>query len=105
MYPVDVSFRNMEPSAAVEARVREKAAELELFFDRIQGCKIVVAAPHRRGHKGKIYRVAVRVVVPRLDIVVNRQGPKNHGHEDVYVAIRDAFAAATRQLEDHARRR
>jgi ribosome-associated translation inhibitor RaiA len=35
---------------------------------------------------------------------VNQEGPKNQAHEDVYVAIRDAFDAAARQLEDHARK-
>ena len=40
--------------------------------------------------------------VPEREIVVNRNGPKNQAHADVYVAIRDAFAAAGRQLEDHA---
>jgi cold shock CspA family protein len=36
---------------------------------------------------------------------VTRSGPKDHAHEDVYVAIRDAFDAAVRRLEDHVRER
>ncbi|HEV3242661.1 MAG TPA: hypothetical protein VGY14_05390 [Methyloceanibacter sp.] len=35
---------------------------------------------------------------------MTQEGPKNQAHEDVYVAIRDSFDAAVRQLEDHARR-
>jgi len=42
--------------------------------------------------------------MPGTDVHVNQEGPQNHAHEDVYVAIRDAFDAAVRQLEDHARR-
>ena len=45
----------------------------------------------------------VEVVVPRGDIVVTREGPQNHAHEDLYVAMRDAFNAVVRQLEDHVR--
>ena len=100
--PVQVTFRNMDPSDAVEANVREKAGKLERFFDRIISCRVVVEAPHRRHTKGKLYNVRVDIGVPGKEIVVNHSGPKNHAHEDVYVAIRDAFNAAARRLEDHA---
>jgi hypothetical protein len=36
--PLQISFRNMDPSPAIEARIREKAAKLERFHDRIIGC-------------------------------------------------------------------
>jgi hypothetical protein len=42
--------------------------------------------------------------MPGKDVHVNQEGPKNQAHEDIYVAIRDAFDAAVRQLEDHARK-
>lgn len=103
--PLQISFRNMDPSDTVEARVREKAAKLERFVDKIQGCRVVVEAPNRRGHKGKLYHVRIDITVPGHEIVVNREGPQNHAHEDVYVAIRDAFDAAGRQLEDLSRKR
>ncbi len=102
--PVQVTFRNMDSSAAVEANVREKAAKLERYFDRIVSCRVVVESPHRRHHKGKLYHVRIDLGVPGKEIVVNHSGPKNHAHEDVYVAVRDAFNAAARQLEDHARK-
>jgi len=101
---LEISFRHMKPSAAVEAVIREKAAKLERFFDRIIGCRVVVEAPHRRRTKGKLYIVGVNIVVPGKELVANHTGPKNHAHEDVYVAIRDAFNAAGRQLEEHARK-
>jgi ribosomal subunit interface protein len=102
--PLQISFRNMDPSPAIEARIREKAAKLERFHDRIIGCNVVVEAPHRHHHKGKLYSVRVDISVPGKDIVVDRAKPLDHAHEDVYVAIRDAFNAAARRLEDHNRR-
>jgi ribosomal subunit interface protein len=102
--PVQVTFRNMDPSEAIEANVRKKAGKLERFFDRIVSCRVVVEAPHRRHHKGKLYNLRINLSVPGKDIAVTHKGPKNHAHEDVYVAIRDAFNAAARQLEDHARK-
>ena len=100
--PLEVTFHNMDQSEAVEANVRERVAKLERYFDRIIGCRVVIEAPHRHNRKGKIYEVRVDVSVPGREIVVNRNGPKNHAHEDVFVAVRDAFNAAARQLEDHA---
>ena len=97
--PLDLAFRNMDPSDAVAERVREKAAKLGQYCDRIHGCRVVVEAPHRHHHKGKIYKVSVEIDVPGQRLVVNRSPDKKHAHEDVYVAIRDAFNDARRLLE------
>ncbi|MDJ0513930.1 MAG: HPF/RaiA family ribosome-associated protein [Methyloceanibacter sp.] len=103
-FPLDISFRNMDPSPAVEARVREKAAKLARLFSRIIGCTVVVEAPHRHQNKGKLYSVHIDISVPGKDLVVDRAKPLDQAHQDVYLAVRDAFKAAERQLEDHARR-
>jgi len=102
--PLQISFRNMDPSPAVEERIRKKAAKLERFHDRIVGCTVVVEAPHRHHHKGKLYSVRVDISVPGKDVVVDRAKPVDHAHEDVYVAVRDAFDAAVRRLEDRTRK-
>lgn len=102
--PLEISFKGMDRSEAVEARVREKAAWLENFHERIMSCRVVVEAPHRHQHKGRIYTVRVDLTVPGAELVVNRDPGANHAHEDVYVAIRDAFDAAKRQLEAHSRK-
>ncbi|MGB6428208.1 MAG: ribosome-associated translation inhibitor RaiA [Methyloceanibacter sp.] len=102
--PLQISFRNMDASPAVEAVIREKVTKLDRFFDRIVSCNITVEAPHRHHHKGKLYKVRVDIGMPGKDVHVNQEGPQNHAHEDVYVAIRDAFDAAVRQIEDQVRR-
>ncbi len=43
--------------------------------------------------------------MPGADVVVTRESPRDHAHEDPYVAVRDAFDAAIRQVEDRVRRR
>jgi ribosomal subunit interface protein len=101
---LEISFKDLEPSPAIEARIREKAARLERFHERIVGCHVTVEAPHRRHRHGKLYRIRIDLSLPGKDVFVDRAGPQDHAHEDVYVAIRDAFDAAVRQLEDHARR-
>jgi cold shock CspA family protein len=103
--PLQVTFRNMPPSEAIEGNIREKAAKLDSLHKRIVSCRVIVEAPHRHHHKGKLYHVRVDLTVPGGELVINREPSKRASHADVYVAIRDAFSAAGRRLQDHARRR
>lgn len=101
--PVQITFRGMETSEAVEARIHEKVAKLENFHDRITSCRVVVEAPHRRHQKGRLYSVRIDLTVPGGELVVNNEKRFHQSHEDVYVALRDAFNAMRRQLEEFAR--
>jgi cold shock CspA family protein/ribosome-associated translation inhibitor RaiA len=103
--PLQISFSNMTPSDAVEARIRKLAGKLDRFHDRIMSCRVVVSAPNRRGRQGNLYKVSVDAKLPGREIAVNRNPPQHHAHEDVYVAIRDAFEALSRRVEDVARER
>lgn len=102
--PLQISFRDVAQSDAVEARIREKAAKLERRYKRIMSCSIAVEAVNRRGHKGRLYDIHIDLRVPGGELVVNKAPGSDHAHEDIYVAIRDAFRTAARQLEDYSRR-
>ena len=102
--PLQINFRDIPPSDAVEDRVREKAVSLDKFYDQIMACSVMIEAPHGHHHKGNLYHVRIDLTVPNGEIVVNRDPKENHAHEDVYVAIRDAFDAARRKLQDYARK-
>lgn len=94
----------MSPSPAVESKIRDRVQKLEQYHHRITACRVVVDAQHRRHTKGELYTVRVDVTVPGHEIFANKDSGNNHAHEDVHVAVRDAFDAATRQLEDVVRR-
>ena len=51
------------------------------------------------GRKERRYRVRMELVMPDGPVVVGADHPANRPHEDVYVAIRNAFRAARRELE------
>lgn len=102
--PLQITFRGMPPSDAVEAEIRSWVDKLEEFSGRIISCRVLVEVPHRRRHQGHLYRVRVDVGVPGEHIVVGRSPDQHHAHEDAHVAIRDAFNATRRRLEDYARR-
>lgn len=102
--PLQITFRHMGPSEFVEAAIRERVEKLDKFYNRITGCHVVVEAPHRHHHQGKLFRIAIDLTVPGAELVVGRYPRLKHSHEDVYVAIRDAFDAIRRRLEDYIRR-
>ncbi|HEX5364949.1 MAG TPA: ribosome-associated translation inhibitor RaiA [Gallionella sp.] len=95
--PLQITVRDFEHSDALETRIREKAKKLEEFFNQITSCRVVVEMPHKHHHQGKHFNVRIDIGVPGKEIVVNR----DHD-EDIYVALRDAFGAAERQLKDYA---
>lgn len=103
--PVEITFREIERSEAVEARVRDWVEKLERVYDRITRCEVTIDTPHRHHRKGRQFSVRVRLTVPQGEIVASHDPGPNETHEDVYVALRDAFNAAKRQLEDHVRTR
>ena len=95
--PLQINFHDVPQSEALEIRIREKAARLESFHPRIMSLRVAVEAQHRHKQQGKHYAVRLDVRVPGKEIVANR----DH-HEDVYVALREAFDAVRRQLEEYA---
>ncbi|MEQ8764174.1 MAG: HPF/RaiA family ribosome-associated protein [Planctomycetota bacterium] len=101
--PVQIVFQDLDRSEAIEARVHEKIAWLEKFFDRITRARVVIARPHRHQQNGERWSVHIQLGVPGTELVVDRD-PSDPAHEDIEVALRDAFQAARRQLQDYERR-
>ncbi len=96
--PLELTFTDMEPSEFVENNIRERVAKLEQLYDRITSCHVSVVAPHKRHQKGNHFDIRIEVRVPGTELVVNNRPGDVNAHEDVYVAIRDAFNAMERQL-------
>ena len=101
---LQITFRNMETSTALENRIRELALKLERFSSQIIRCQVVVQAPHHQHHEqGALFDFQVNLAVPGKEIVIGHTHAKNPAHTNAYVALRDAFRAARRQLQDYER--
>jgi len=104
MIPLEVTFRGMGHSNAIEEAIRERVAKLERFFPRVISCRVMVEELARRDNaRGFVYHVRVQVRVPEGELVGDKAPPPERFHEDVQVAIRDAFDAVGRELEDFVR--
>ena len=103
--PLQITFRQQDPSPALEARIRELVDRLESVSPHIIRCTVTVEPRPGHQHKGGLHEFRIDITVPDGSIAIGGAHPKDHAHEDAYVALRDAFRAARRKLEDYERKR
>jgi cold shock CspA family protein/ribosome-associated translation inhibitor RaiA len=105
--PIQIVFRQMRSSPAIRSRVLLLAEQLERFEPRLIRCRVVVEVPHRHNRQGRRYHIRIELTVPgRRTLVVNRNPSRLHppaSHEDIWVALQDAFDAAKKKLEENVR--
>ncbi|MBX3261865.1 MAG: HPF/RaiA family ribosome-associated protein [Labilithrix sp.] len=99
--PVQITFRDIPPSAAVAAHVERRAEKLSTFFARMSKCHVVVEEPHRHSRQGKKFKVEIDMHVPGKELVISRN-PED-STDDLHATIDKAFDDAERVLEDYAR--
>lgn len=97
MLPLQMVVRNLSLSEAVKEDIREKASKLSRYYDPIVRCRVIVNAPHRHQRRGQSYDVRIDLTAPGAELVVHRSS------EDLNVAVREAFDAVRRRLEEFAR--
>tara|TARA_B100001057_G_scaffold311633_1_gene311642 strand:+ start:2085 stop:2453 length:369 start_codon:yes stop_codon:yes gene_type:complete len=94
-----IFFHNIDQSTSVSYAVNKRISKLQRFCSRILTGRVVLDSPHNNHYKGKVYSVGLEIHTPSKEIRVNQEQHDNHAHENLYVAIRDAFNAAERQLK------
>jgi cold shock CspA family protein len=121
--PVQITFRNVASTKEIEEGITARAQKLEKFYSPITSCRVVVDAPARHRQKGYLFHIRIDLTVPEGEIVLNRAPTLYPRERDIgderprkeletrserkhlEVAISEAFHAARRRLQDHARRR
>ncbi len=99
--PLEIAFQHGEPSEAMRSEIARQVKRLERFSQRITGCHVVVDGPHTRHREGDLFKIDIRIAMPEHhDVVVTRTHGDAREREHALVAIREAFAAAARQIED-----
>lgn len=101
--PLQVSFRNMDPPLGIEDHIRSRTMALHRFYSRITDCRVVIERRNHRHRKGDLFHLLIDVSVPGARLVVSRDPPGRYLHENLLLAVHDAFDEMRRQLEDHAR--
>lgn len=96
--PPRMNSDQIDLTPQVRERLRELVQKLERFFDRITGVHVTIQGPSAKHQQGP-FDVRITITVPRQEIVVSHQHADN-----LDTAMREAFDAAVRQLEDYSQR-
>jgi ribosomal subunit interface protein len=94
-----ITARDIELSDEIKDDIARRIEKLGDFYQRISRCRVVVEVPHRHKQEGNLYNVRIDMKVPGSELVIKREAS-----QDLNAALRDAFDAARRRLEDYARR-
>lgn len=96
--PLQITLRGVAHSDALARLIRQRAQKLQRFCPHVVSARVVVELAGRHQHQGKQFSVRLDLKVPGAEIAIDRQH-----HEEPQVAVRDAFDAARRKLEDEVR--
>lgn len=96
--PLQISLHGIEHSDALYNAIREKAEKIDHYYRRIMSCRVVLELAGRHKRHGKQFMVRIDLKVPGSEIAITRVHD-----EELQIALRDAFDAARRKLEDYAR--
>jgi ribosome-associated translation inhibitor RaiA/cold shock CspA family protein len=95
--PPEIAFRNVQPTDELKARITDGIAALEEVYDRITSCRVMVEETNPRS-SGKLHHVRIDLIIPRGELVINRNPPAHPTSHDLTQAIGEAFDKARRQL-------
>ena len=103
--PLQITFRRISHSPAIEAAIRQHTQRLERFARQITRLRVIVDMPHQHRHRGNHYAIRIEIATPLGEVYVTRDPELDDERKDFQSVLRDAFEAATRHLESDAQRR
>lgn len=96
--PLDLRFIGMETSPALQEAVQAKVAQIDRSGADVVACRVTIEQEHKHQHQGRPFSVRIDLTLPGHELAINRVQD-----EDAYVAVREAFDAARRKLEEAVR--
>lgn len=102
--PVQIHYNGIDSSDALTERIREQAEKLEHMYNRIERIEVAIGTPHHQNGRAQRFHVRLRIFVPGNDVIIDRDPGDPEAHFDAHTAVRDAFQAAKRRLDEHADR-
>ena len=99
--PVEVSFRGVERTHAMERLIDEQAAKLEQLCDHIVSLRVSVEKLQEHQKIGNPFRVrAIARIPPGHELVAARDPTERDLHDPLDKVIRETFHALGRQVKE-----
>lgn len=99
MSSLQITIRSISDSPTIEYHIRKHFDKLNRIYSKISHCRVVIDVPQNHKHKGKIFSVSIDIKTPGKELISRKQS------QNLYVAIRDSFAAIEKLLEKHIKRK
>jgi len=99
MSSLQITVRSISDSPTIEYHIRKHFGKLNRIYSKISNCRVVIDVPQNHKHKGKIFSVIIDITIPGKELISRKQS------KNLYVAIRDSFAAIEKLLEKHIKRK
>lgn len=100
---LEMIFEGFPRSELVEKDIRDRVARFEEISGKIITWRVHLELKHDGHYQGRTFHVRISAHIRGSDLVVSQIRHDKHAHEDVNVALCDAFASMSRQLEGEQR--
>lgn len=98
--PLEVTFRHLDKSPAVEELIRKRVEKLEQFRHNIINCRVLVERPHQHESSGSPYRVLLTLGVPPVkDVIIDTRPGQHELGESLQTIVNRTFDSAERRLK------
>ncbi len=101
MVPLKIDYKNYEDHPDLTPLIQEQVDKLGKYFDRITSCHVVVSKPHNRRQSGSNFHIHIDLHIPGNVVAITREPERDSRHDDVGLAIRDAFKAAKKSMQSY----
>lgn len=101
--PPEIAFRGFEAPESLKVLVAREVDDLERFCPTLTTVRVIVDQPHRHKGTGRRFDVHIQLGVRGDELIVDREPGRDEKHEDPRLAVRQAFKAARRRLQDWLR--
>lgn len=101
---LEVTYRDVERSEAIDSLIAEKLAKLERLCSYINSCHIAIEKVNDRPSHGSPYRVRIDLTLPpNHELVADSNPTDTNQHVGLDTVVRDAFSKIERQLKAQTR--
>jgi ribosomal subunit interface protein len=93
-----ITFRDVEPSVAIQNQVETCAERLARQFGTLTSCRVTIERTNNHHRHGDVFQVRVDLHVPQANLIAEKTSGET---DDLYATIDVAFEDLRRRLQQH----